>query len=301
METRDGTLQKETDMKWIIGFVLAAIVLGAAGYAVYRWTDVPEQAEAWMNEQDLKNFPTQARREVADMKAGLDKYKQTKKELQTDIIKREGVEDWSASDLKDTLIGYDRESKRFDEGIREIVKQVRAEQQRIRAEGVVINENGEIPGDYKYTVVRPDGTEVKLSEADARADTDRAAIELQRIQRKRERQQRIVEAKKQYVTKLDDAVTRLEAKIGEMDEFIEDMETELELLKIEEDIAAINASLAGENDSNQFGKTIRLFRDKKKEFLAEQELASREAPATDDSYFKESDDTSKASSASYWN
>jgi hypothetical protein len=86
-----------------------------------------------------------------------------------------------------------------------------------------------------------------------------------------------------------------------MEEFIEDMETELELLKIEEDISAINASLAGENDENRFGQTIRLFREKKKEFLAEQELASREAPKSDDSYFTESTESTSTSSASYWN
>jgi hypothetical protein len=288
-------------MKWALIAIVAAVVLGGVGYGVYRWTDVPEQAEAWMNEQDLKNFPTQARREVKDLKENLEKYKQTKKELQTDIIKREGVEDWSAADLKDTVIGYDREIKRYEDGIRDIVTQVRAEQKQLIAEGTIVSDNGEVPADYKYTIRRPNGSEVKLSENDARKDTDKAANEVDRMKRKRERQQRIVDAKKQYVTKLDDAVTRLEKKIDEMEEFIEDMETELELLKIEEDISAINASLAGENDENRFGQTIRLFREKKKEFLAEQELASREAPKTDDSYFTESTESTSTSSASYWN
>jgi len=288
-------------MKWAIALFLAVVIVGVGGYAVYRWTDVPEQAEAWMDEQDLKNLPTQARREVKELKDNLEKYKQTKKELQTDIIKREGVETWSDSDLEDTVLGYDRKIERFESGIKDIVAQVREQQKQLIAEGVVISDNGEIPADYKYTLKRPNGSEVKLTESDARRDTDKAALEIERMKRKRERQARIADAKKQYVAKLDDAVNRLGKKIEEMEEFIEDMETELELLEIEEDIASINASLAGDNDDNRFGKTIRMFRDKKKEFMAEQELASREAPATDDSYFTEPAETGTASSASYWN
>ena len=44
-------------MKTAIIAIVVLALLGGVGYGVYRWTDAPERAEAWMKEQDLKNFP----------------------------------------------------------------------------------------------------------------------------------------------------------------------------------------------------------------------------------------------------
>lgn len=287
-------------MKWAILGILAVVVLGAVGYGVYRWTDVPEQAQEWMDEQDLKNFPTQARREVKDLKDSLAKYEETKRNLEKDIIKREGRDEWAAADKEGTIIGFDADIQKYEKAIKDIVAQVKSEREDLIAAGTVDSETGKIPASHEYTITNASGKSIKWTEERARQETDSMVADIEKIKRKKERQQRIVDAKKSYVTKLDDAVERLGQKIEEMEEFIEDMEAELELLQIEEDIAAINAAISGEDDSNAFGAAVKKFRDKKKEFLAEQELAERDEPK-DDGYFSENENTSSGSSASYWN
>ncbi len=287
-------------MKWAVIGLIAVVVLGAGGYAIYRWTDVPEQAKEWMDEQDLKNFPAQAQREVDGLKKNLDEYKASQKELKVDIVKREGRETWTAADNEGTVLGYTAQVKKYEDAIKDIVKQVKAEREQLVAAGTVDADTGKVPASHEYSITNASGKSIKWTEARAREETDKMAAEVDKINRKKERQQRIIDAKKQYVGKLDNAVERLAKKIEEMEEFIEDMKTELELLKIEEDIAAINASINGEDDSNRFGAAVRKFRDKKKEFMAEQEVAESDKPK-EDGYFSE--DTSKPAggSASYWN
>lgn len=286
-------------MKWAIIGIIGLVVLGGVGFAVYRWTDLPERTEEWMNEQDLKNFPTLAKREVKEMRENLAGYEKSKKELQTDIIKREGRDTWSAQDNEGTILGFTAQMGELDDAIKAIVTQVKDQQAQLVAAGTVDSATGKVPESHEYVITNKSGKEFKWTLAKAREMTDKYAEDRAKVERKRERQQRIVDAKKAYVTKLDDAVSRLAKKIEEMEEYIEDMETEMELLKIEEDIASINASLSGENDDNRFGAAIRKFRDKKKEFLAEQELATTSAPKDDD-FLGSSDDTPKGSSASYW-
>ncbi|MBZ0137477.1 MAG: hypothetical protein K8I27_14010 [Planctomycetes bacterium] len=294
-------------MKWAIIGIVGLVVLGGIGYGVYRWTDVPEQAQEWMDEQDLKNFPTQARRELDTMRKDLEEKKEVKRNLQKDIIAREGRDDWDESTLKSetnglsTVMWYEREVKKYENAIGDIVSQVKQEEEALIAAGTVDAETGKIPNDHTYTVASANGKELKWTKARAKQETDKLALEVKKVTRKIELQNRVIDKKKQYVTKLDTLITKMDEKITEMEAFVEEMEVEIQLLELEQDIAEVNAAISGDDSSNKFGTAINKFRAKQKEFLAEQELAESEAPK-DDSYFSETDTTKEAgASDSYWN
>lgn len=292
-------------MKWAVIGLVALVVLGGIGYGVYRWTDVPEQAEAWMSEQDLKNFPTQARRELKKMQEELETQKGKKKDLEKDIIVRQGVETWTDAQLKEEINGlscaiwYTKAIDRNETAIKDIVSQVKKEREQLVAAGTVDAATGKVPADHEYTISAPGGKSLKWTEARAKQETDKLAKEVATAKRKKELQERVINAKKGYIVKLDEVTDKLGKKIEEMQVFIEEMEVELELLKIEEDIAEINKAMNGEG-TNKFGTAIGNFRKKQKEFLAEQELAEKAKPS-DDSYFTDSKAEPAGSSDSYWN
>lgn len=295
-------------MKWAIIGIVLVVVLGGVGYGIYRWTDLPEQGQEWMDEQDLKNFPTQARRELDDMRKDLEEKKVIKRDLEKDIIAREGRDSWDDATLKSetkglaTVVWYEREVKRFESGIESLVTQVKEERAEIEAAGTVDADTGKIPADHKYTVTNPSGKTVKLTEAEARKQTDAAALEIKKITRKIELQKRVISKKKDYVTKLDTLIEKMDQKITEMEAFIEEMEVEIELLELEQDIAEVNEAINGGSSDNKFGKAINKFRTKQKEFLAEQELAEKDAPDDNSFFSDDSTDTKEdGASASYWN
>lgn len=293
-------------MKWAIIGIVAIVVLSGVGYAVYRWTDAPERAQAWMDEQDLKNFPTQARRELADMKKNLEEQKQRKRELEKDVIVREGREDWDDAVLKAeknglaSVLHYQREIAKREKGIKDIVGQVKAEEERLIAAGTVDADSGRLPADHEYTISRPNGTSVKYTKARAIQETDKAALDIRQFQAKIDLQNRVITKKKEAATKLGELIVRMEEKIGEMEVFIQEMEVEMEILKLEQDIQSINDAINGKDSNNKFGTAIAKFRAKQADFLADKELAAKDAPI-DDSYFSD-DKTTKTdgASASYW-
>jgi len=292
-------------MKWAVIGLVALVVLGGIGYGVYRWTDVPEQAQEWMDEQDLKNFPTQARRELKDMQKDLEDRKKMRNALVDDVTKREGRESWDEATLAQeekglaTILYYKGAIDKKEKAIKDIVGQVKTEREALVAAGTVDTATGKVPVGHEFTVSAPDGRSLKWTEARARQETDKLAKEVSTAKRKLAAQEKIITAKKAFVVKLDELTEQLGKKIEEMNVFIEEMEVELELLKIEQDIAEINKAMNGEGD-NKFGKAIAKFRSKKKDFLAEKERLETEAPK-DDSYFSEGKTDTGSASDSYWN
>ena len=294
-------------MKWIAIGLLAVVVLGAGGYAVYRWTDMPERAQGWMDEQDLKNFPTQAKRELDSRKKELEEWKGKKKAVEVDIIKREGREDWSDENLKAEINGlacivwYEKQTKKYEAAINDIVSQVKKQQKaEVDRSGGAIAKVEDIDPKFEYVITVANGKESKWTLAKAQAETDKLAKDKATFERKQKLQSGIVNKKKEYSKKMGDLVLTLEKKIEEMEIFIEEMTAELETLQLEKDIEEINKSINGQGGDSKFGKSIAKFREKQKEFLAEKELAASTKPA-DDGYFSESETPKEAgASTSYW-
>jgi len=294
-------------MKWIAIGLLAVVVLGVGGYAVYRWTDMPERAQGWMDEQDLKNFPTQAKRELDSRKKELEEWKGKKKAVEVDIIKREGREDWSDENLKAEINGlacvvwYEKQTKKYEAAINDIVSQVKKQQKaEVDNSGGAIAKVDDIDPKFEYVITVANGKEAKWTLAKAQAETDKLAKDKATFERKQKLQAGIVSKKKEYSKKMGDLVQTLEKKIEEMEIFIEEMTAELETLQLEKDIEEINKSINGQGGESRFGKSIAKFREKQKEFLAEKELAASTKPA-DDGYFSESETPKEAgASTSYW-
>lgn len=289
-------------MKIVIGLVVVAL-LGGIGYGVYRWTDAPEQLEEWMSEQDLKNFPTQAKRELKSMREDLDKRKTTKKELDRDVMIREGMdghEDVVKNNLK-TVKAYETEKEKFGKAITDIVTQVKKQKENLVAAGTVDAATGEIPVDHKYSITSTSGKTLDWTWATAKKNTDEMALKIKTIDRKVALQNRIISKKKEASKKLGELIVKMEYKIEEMDAFIQEMEVEMEILDLEKDIAEINDSINGDGDTSKFGDAIRKFKLKQAEFAADQKLTSSAEPSEGD-YFDESDTPTEAgASDSYWN
>lgn len=294
-------------MKWIAIGLLAVVVLGAGGYAVYRWTDMPERAQGWMDEQDLKNFPTQAKRELDSRKKELEEWKGKKKAVDVDVIAREGRADWDDATLKAEKNGlaciawYEKQNKKYEAAINDIVSQVKKQQKaEVDRSGGAIAKVEDIDPKFEYSITVANGTESKWTLAKAQAETDKLAKDKATFERKMKLQQGIVSKKKEYSAKMGELVTTLEKKIEEMEIFIEEMTAALETLQLEKDIDEINKSINGQGGESKFGKSIANFRQKQKEFAAEKELAASTKPA-DDGYFSESDAPKEAgASTSYW-
>ncbi|MHC4841532.1 MAG: hypothetical protein ACYTDT_11380, partial [Planctomycetota bacterium] len=198
-------------MKWIIGLVVVAL-LGGIGYGVYRWTDLPEQGKEWMDEQDLKNFPTQAQRELDDMKEDLEERKVIKEELDRDVAIREGMkghEDVVKNNLK-SVAGYEADKKELENAIKDIVGQVKTQTERLEAAGTVDANTGKIPVDHKYTLTSAGGNKLEWTLATAKKNTDKWALEVKKIDRKIALQNRVITKKKEVSEKLEKLISTME-------------------------------------------------------------------------------------------
>lgn len=315
--------------KWI-GIILGlAIVLGAVGFVAVKtgwWATAKESGEAWMDEQQLKNFPALARQELKGMEGKLNEAKATRKKLQDKINFHKGTDTMPEDVLTDesggyaTVKGYDILTKRKNEfidarkkAISSIVAEVKAEQKAIiDASGGAISKSEDIEASHQYTVTKPNGTKVKYTLADARKVTDDLAKEIasaekdvEKYVKRKERLQGIVTKMEQTGSKLDTAIAKQEEKIKEMKIFIDDMEAELKLLEIEKDIAAINAAINGEESNSEFGKIINKYKKAQKEFYASQgetDSAAKEVkgPSASDFMGTDSSASTGAASDSYW-
>jgi hypothetical protein len=291
----------------LVGLVVGAVVLGAIGYGIYRWTDVPEQVQGWMDEQDLKAFPTQARRQLNDMRQELEGYRTTRGELRERIIAREGRPDWGDDVLKRevrglaTAVWYERMVDRRENAIRDIVTQVQAQRQEALDSGLIDADTGALPASHEYSVTVPSGAVRTWTMQRAREETDKIASDLAEDKRKLEMQQRLIARKTENLEKLDSLIGLMEDKVKEMERFIDDMEIEMQMLEIEQSIHDINSAIAGDGD-NRFGSAIAKFRERQREFLAQREaLNEQQVSEVDDGYFSTATPTPGAgTSASYW-
>jgi len=315
--------------KWIGIIVGLAIVLGVVGVVAVKtgwWATAKEEGEAWMDEQQLKNFPALARQELKAMEGKLEEAKATRKKLNDKINFHKGTDNMPEEVLTDesggyaTVKGYEILSKKKTEyidarkkAISSIVSAVKKQQQDIvAASGGAIAKVEDIDAKQVYTVTKPNGDKAEYTLADARKVTDdlakqvtAAEKDLEKYNKRKERLGSIVAKMEQTGAKLDKTIEAQTEKIKDMKIFIDDMEAELKLLEIEKDIAAINAAINGEESSSEFGKIIGKYKKAQKEFYASQgevESTSKEVkgPSADDFMGTDSGSTSGGSSDSYW-
>ena len=95
--------------KWIGIIVGLALVFGVVGVVAVKsgwWATAKEQGDAWMDEQQLKNFPALARQELKAMEGKLEEAKTTRKKLQDKINFHKGTDNMPEDVLTDESGGY---------------------------------------------------------------------------------------------------------------------------------------------------------------------------------------------------
>lgn len=280
-------------MKWIAIGLIGLVLIGGLGFVAVKtgwFATAKEQGEAWMDEQQLKNFPALARQELKAMEDRLATSKKQQREINNKINYYNGTDNMSEASLIDesngyaTVKGYDLLKKKADDLIskndaaaKKLAGEIKAGQEAYIKANPSITETGAIPADVKYEVTKASGEKTSITYADAKKaigemvkTIDKAKKDKDRFEKRKARLEELVTKLKTTSGSLEKACEVQAEKIDDMKVLITDMEAELKLLEIEKDIAAINAAIEGKESDSNFGKLIAKFKDNKRKWEAEQ-------------------------------
>lgn len=272
-------------MKWAIIAIIAFILLGGIGYAVYTLTDAPEQAQEWWDEKKLDNFETLANRELDDFEKKIEEHKATQKKLKVDRMLWAGHEELGDSNFKEqkdtgfwTLYGYEKEIE-----LRTAQGEALAAAYKKAAEGpgaVIDADTGELAADAKIlcSIPQRDGS---TNQQELTAETvlkqlsniENALIE---AEANRDRVKQMVEQYDLSVKAWDDQIAKEEEEIKELRKQVKSIAAEIKLQKAKEDLAELNKAIAGEDSNSELGKLIHGFEQRKTKFKAEELVAADE-------------------------
>lgn len=272
-------------MKWAVIGIIAAVVLGAAGYGIYTLTDAPEQAQEWWDEKKLDNFETLANRELDDFEKKIEQHKATQKKLKIDRMLWAGHEEIGENNFKEqkdtgfwTLYGYEKEIE-----LRTAQGEALAAAYKKAAEGpnaVIDADTGDLAGDAAILCEVPqrDGS---IDQQELTADTvlkqlsniENALIE---AEANRDRVKQMVEQYELSIKAWDDQIAKEEEEIVELRKQVKSISAEIKLQKAKEDLAELNKAIAGEDSNSELGKLIHGFEQRKTKFKAEELVAADE-------------------------
>ena len=317
--------------KWIGIIVGLALVLGVVGVVAVKtgwFATAKEAGDAWMDEQQLKNFPALARKGLADMETRLADTEKTRSKVRKNIGMYKGTDNMTREQLTDeqggyaTIKGYELLKKEKDEfiaarekAIKSVVAEVKKQQDDlIAASGGAISKKEEIDAKQVYTISKPNGGTQEMTLAAARELTGKLAKEMDAAKKEQERYTKrhtrlteLVAKLEKTMGSLDTAIDAQKTKIDDMKVMITDMEAELKLLEIEKDIASINAAIEGKDSDSEFGKLIGKFKKAQKEWAVEQTMVEEKGTTAEKgvstSDFMGTDSTGGGSSSGaddYW-
>ncbi|MCB9893897.1 MAG: hypothetical protein H6839_05590 [Planctomycetes bacterium] len=272
-------------MKWAIIGIVAAVVLGGAGYAIYKLTDAPEQAQEWWDEKKLDNFETLANRELDDFEKKIAEHKEIQQKMKVDRVLWAGHEKLGDANFKEqkdtgfwTLYGYEHEIEhRTNQGeaLAAAYKEAAG-----AANAVIDADTGELASDAMITCSIPqrDGTtasrEMKAEEVLAQLGNIEAA--LIEAEANKGRVQQMVEQYDQSITAWDTQIAKEEEELKELRKQVKSISAEIKLQKAKEDLAELNKTINGNSDDSELGKLIRGFEQRKTKFQAEELVAADE-------------------------
>lgn len=280
-------------MKWAVIGLVALVVLGGVGYAVYELTDAPEQAQEWWDEKRLENFPAIAQREVEEMEGRLAKLKETRSKLDLDRIKLQGGEKMGDSNFSDadngfmTVYGYEKRIAAYNEAGEKLGK---AYADAKAAPNAVIDANtGDLDPKYEIAVsfTHPKtgrAVNQNLAVEAVLKIADEIETELATMEYNIELVKKSVENYNATIGKVDETIKAQEGAIKEFKQEVKKIEAELKMIKVQEDLAEINKAIAGEQSNSNLGKLISQYEKKKKDFSARQiqEEGSNKTVSLDD-------------------
>lgn len=272
-------------MKWAVIGLLAVVVLGGIGFAVYKLTDAPEQAQEWWDEKKLDNFEVLANRELDDFEKKIGDHKSTLQKLKVDRMMWAGHEELGDANYKEqktgfwTLLGYQKQlTYRTKQG----EALASAYKKAIEANGTMDTNTGEktLAADAVLSVELPskDGLtstrELKAEEVlKLLGDIE---VELVDIEANAKRVEGVVAEYDKSVADWDAQIKLEEDQLKELRKEVKMVAAEIKIQKAKEDLAELNKAISGEGGDSELGKMIRKYEERKTKFKAEELVAADE-------------------------
>ena len=272
-------------MKWALIGIVALVVLGGAGYAVYTLTDAPEQAQEWWDEKKLDNFEVLANRELDDFEKKVADHEATLLKMKKDRIMWAGHEDYGSNDKEQetgfmTLLGYEMQTAyRTAQGEAIAAAYKKASQ----GDGTVINaETGEadLPEDMLITVELPskDGTvgTKEMKPADVFAYLGQIEEELITLEADKKRGAGVVKEYDESIAAWNDIISQEKDQLKELRKQVKMIASEIKIQKAKEDLAELNKAINGESSDSELGKLIHGYEKRKSSFERDSLVAADE-------------------------
>ena len=277
--------------KWIAA-VVAVLVLGGAGFAIYKLTNIPEQAKEWWDEKKLDNFETLANREIADFEGKITGLKDTLHKKEVERVLWAGdpkLGDANYKEQKDTrfktLLGYtnliawrSKQGEALAAAYKAKAKEggvdVAAGTTDLKPETMV---SVELPimsyatGDYTKDV--RDMKAAAIMEQLGNIETELTVLETEK------------KGVEEVIAQYDVVIKEVGDQIGTMEKSLKDMGQQVKLIaaqikvqKAKEDLAELNKAIRGQGGKSELGDMIAKYEQRKTKFTAE-EIVSAEKKA----------------------
>lgn len=286
-------------MKWIAIGLIGLVLIGGLGFVAVKtgwFATAKEDVNAWMDEEQLKNFPAVAREEIKKMEDNLKESQKSRSKLRIDVAMLEGTENMSERDLTDesdgfaTVKGYEILKKQKQEYIdardkacKDTVAAIKQQQAQYLKDHPSITESGAIPADVDYSITQANGNTVKMTFAQAKAavakaakEMDAAKADIAKYDDRVKRLNTVISKMKETLTKMDTAIASMNEKIDDMKVAAKEIEAEIKLAKIEQDLDKINAAIEGKESDSRLGNMIAKFKKSQKEATAARDIAAQE-------------------------
>lgn len=272
-------------MKWAVIGLVALVVLGGAGFAVYKLTDAPEQAQEWWDEKKLDNFEVLANRELDDFEKKIGDHKETLKKLKVDRLMWAGHEELGEANTKEqktgfwTLLGY---QKQLNYRTKQGEALAGAYKKAIEAKGTMDTNTGEktLAADTLISVDLPskDGlaTTRELKAEDVLKLLGDIEVELVEIEANAKRVEGVVAEYDKSVSDWEAQIKLEEEQLKELRKEVKMVAAEIKIQKAKEDLAELNKAINGEGGDSELGKMIRKYEERKTKFKAEELVATDE-------------------------
>lgn len=270
-------------MKWAIIGIVALVVLGGVGYAVYELTDAPEQAEAWWDEKRLDNFETIANRELDDFEEKIAEHEKTLTKLKADRLMWAGHPDYEMNEKEQdtgflTKLGYESLIEHRSAQGRALAA---AYKDFVNSDDVTVDaDTGEPDKTVPITVAVPqkNGTEVsrEMSAEEIEAYLGQLEEELIELEVNHERVSGMVGEYDQAIVEWENQIGQEKEDLVELRKEVKMIAAEIKLQKAKEDLAELNKAINGEESDSELGGLIHKYEENKSKFQREQLVAADE-------------------------
>ncbi|MCC6572701.1 MAG: hypothetical protein IT462_02820 [Planctomycetes bacterium] len=272
--------------KWIAA-VVAVLVLGGGAFAVYKLTNIPEQAQEWWDEKKLDNFETLANREIADFEGKIEALEKT--QFKNEVQRKAWAGDKVLGDNnfeKQALTG-----SRTLMGLNDLIA-LRTKQGEVLASAYkakakegganIADGSTDLKADVLITVELPmkDGSKDarEMKAGDIMTQLGNIENELQILEIEQKGAAEMVAEYDKLIGDIDAQVKAMKASLDDMRKQVGVIAAQIRVQKAKEDLAELNKSIRGQGGKSELGDMIAKYQQRKSKFQLE-ELVSAEKKA----------------------